>query len=316
MNTLLRLLAALSMLAALPALGSVPGGRLTLAHDGLPRTAIVDAAPGTRHGPLLLVLHGGIGGPEMVRRRARISVTGQGWVVAYPQAVDDWSDGREYPWGSRISDVDDIGFLRALVDELAARDLVDPNRVFVAGPSIGGMMALRLLCEAPDLVAGVAVAIASLPRGYDCPEGPARPVLLLHSTDDAIVPPDGGRIGGNSLLVRERGAVRPVAETVAMLSRRNGCEGFAEAALPDRDPEDGTRTVRRVYAGCDAPFEHLIVEGGGHTWPGDRPWRRGNAFIRALVGATSQDFSATQAVEAFFAEAARALDQAEARPVK
>ena len=310
------LLLALLLLLVSPAEASVPGGRLTLTHDGLSRTAIVDAAPGTRDAPLLLVLHGGIGGPEMVRRRAGVSVTGQGWVVAYPQAEGDWSDGRVYPWGSRVSDVDDVGFLRALVGDLADRGLVDPEQVFVAGPSIGGMMALRLLCEAPDLVAGVAVAIASLPRGYDCPEGPPRPVLLLHSTDDSIVPPEGGRIGGNSLLIRERGSVRPVAETAAMLSARNGCTGFAESPLPDRDPQDGTTALRRVYAGCDAPFEHLIVQGGGHTWPGDRPWRRGNALIRSLVGATSQDFSATRAVEAFFAEAVRARDQAAARPAK
>ena len=291
------LLAALTL--TLPA-RAVENGRLTLTHDGRERSAIVDLRPGTRDAPLLMVLHGGIGSASMVRRRARVSLWREGWVVAYPEAVDDWSDGRVYPSGAPVSTVDDVGFLRAMVDDLAERGLVDPERVFVAGPSIGGMMALRVLCEAPDLVAGVAIAIASLPEGADCPAGPAKPTVFLHGTDDGIVPPEGGRIGGSSILIRERGSVQPVGETVTMLKRRNGCEGVEEQWLPDRDPDDGTRTRRRVFTGCAAPLEHFVVEGGGHTWPGDRPFR----FGQVLVGNVSGDFSATRMVEAFIAEIA------------
>lgn len=291
-----RFLFALSLLtAATPAAASIDNGRLSLVHDGRTRSAIIDAAPGTRDAPLLIVLHGGIGSADMVRRRARISLAAQGWVVAFPEAVGDWSDGRTWPSGGRISDVDDVGFLRALVGDLAERGAVDPDRVFIAGPSIGGMMTLRVLCEAADLAAGFIVAIASLPQGYTCPPGPPRPVLVLHGTADTIVPPEGGRIGGNSILIRERGSVQPIDATMALLAERNGCGGFTETALPDLDPTDGTTTVRRRYEGCAAPLEHLIVEGGGHTWPGDRPFRMG----QTLVGATSQDFSATRLVETF-----------------
>ena len=313
-----RLLAALiATLAATPVAASLEGGRLSLQHDGLTRTAIVDAAPDLRDAPLLIVLHGGIGSAAMVRRRARISLAAQGWAVAFPEAVDDWSDGRTWPWGGRISDVDDVGFLRAMVADLVGRRIVDPERVFIAGPSIGGMMTLRVLCEAPDLAAGFIVAIASLPRGYDCPPGPARPVLLLHGTADTIVPPAGGRIGGNSILIRERGSVQSIEAAVDLVSARNGCTGYSETALPDRDPSDGTTAVQRRYEGCEAPFVHLIVEGGGHTWPGDRPFRMG----QSLVGATSQDFSATRVVERFVrdldaAVLAQAAGEATLRPSK
>lgn len=293
-----RIIALLILLVgASPASATIEGGRLSLTHDGQERSAIIDAVPGVSEAPLLIVLHGGIGRAAMVRRRARIGLAAEGWVVAFPEAVGDWNDGRVRPSGAPFSTVDDIGFLRALVDDLAGRGLVDPDNVFLAGPSIGGMMALRVLCEAPDLIAGVTIAIASLPVGLDCPgDGPPRPTLVLHGTADAIVPEAGGRIGGDSILIRERGSVRPMAETMAVLAARNGCTGYSETALPDRDPADGTRTTRRDYEGCASPMVHYVVDGGGHTWPGDRPFRLGNR----LVGATSQDFSATRAVEQFF----------------
>lgn len=285
---------------------SIEDGRLSLRHDGRERSAIVDAAPGVSDAPLLIVLHGGIGSAAMVRRRARIGLAAQGWVVAFPEAVGDWNDGRVRPSGAPFSTVDDVGFLRALVDDLSGRGMVNREQVFVAGPSIGGMMALRVLCEAPDLVTAVTVAIASLPVGLDCPaDGPPRPTLVLHGTADTIVPEGGGRIGGESIFIRERGSVRPVDETMTLLAARNGCAGHSETALPDRDPDDGTRTIRRAYEGCEAPLVHYVVEGGGHTWPGDRPFRLGNR----LVGATSQDFSATRTVERFFLAVLR--DEAE-----
>jgi len=184
------------------------------------------------------------------------------------------------------------------IDRLAAQGVVDRDRVFIAGPSIGGMMTLRMACEAPDLIAGAVVAIAALPEGLDCPGAPgapALPMLFLHGTADRIAPPEGGRIGGDSVFVRDRGRVGAIADTVALFAARNGCDGFAETALPDRDPADASRALRRDYRGCAAPLVHYVVEGGGHTWPGSRPFPLG----AALLGATNRDFSATAAIEAF-----------------
>lgn len=269
--------------------------RIDIAHDGLARTAIFDAAPDLRDAPLLIVLHGGIGSAAFVRRRAGVTLSAHGWAVAWPEALGDWSDGRRDADGRPFSDADDVGFLRSLVERLAAQGVVDRDRVFVAGPSIGGMMTLRMACEAPDLIAGAVVAIAALPEGLDCPAAAPLPMLFLHGTADRIVPPEGGRIGGDSIFIRNRGRVGAVADTVALFSARNGCDGYTETALPDRAPDDASRAFRRDYRGCAAPLAHYVIEGGGHTWPGARPLRLG----AALIGATNQDFSATAAIEAF-----------------
>lgn len=288
---------------------SVPAARaearlLTLEHGGVERRALLEAAPGLREAPVLVVLHGGIAGPEWLRRRARIGLAREGWVVVWPYALDDWNDGRRDARGRLYDAADDLGFLRRLVAGLAEAGVADPERVYFAGPSLGGTMVLRLLCEAPDLVAGAAVAISALPEGADCPEGPPRPVLYMHGTADRIMPPEGGAIGGDSLFVRDRGRVEPVAETVAMLAARNGCAGAAEARrLPDRAPEDGSTVRVEAYRDCAAPLVHYVVEGGGHSWPDTAG---GGGAPDWLVGATNRDFSATRAVEGFLRDLAGA----------
>ena len=115
------------------------------------------------------------------------------------------------------------------------------------------------------------------------------------------MPPGGGRIGGWSLLVRDRGWVRPVKDTLAELSDRNGCSGYEEVSLPDRVTGDASTVRRRDYQDCAAPLVHYIVEGGGHTWPGAEPSRLG----RRIVGETNQDISATREIETFFRNLAR-----------
>ena len=136
----------------------------------------MDAPRNAANAPVLIVLHGGIAGARSIRRRAQVGLAREGWIVLWPSAVDDWKDGRTDRFGRPYDDADDVGFLRALIQSLAASGAADPSRVFVAGPSIGGVMALKLVCDAPDLVAGAAVAIASLPEGQ-------REVFLLNRMD-------------------------------------------------------------------------------------------------------------------------------------
>jgi poly(3-hydroxybutyrate) depolymerase len=81
-----------------------------------------------------------------------------------------------------------------------------------------------------------------------------------------------------------------------VLAARNGCAGARETALPDRDPDDASRVLLRVYEGCDAPLVHYVVEGAGHTWPGSRR----SGLGRRIVGETNRDISATRVIEDFF----------------
>ena len=298
----MRLLAVvLLFLAGLSHAHASETSRISILHDGETREALIDMQAGARNAPVLIALHGGIAGPRTIRRRANVTLANQGWVVIWPYALDDWNDGRRDRSGQAYDTADDIGFLRKLIGDLSRRGIIDPKRVFFAGPSIGGMMVLRVLCEAPDLVAGAAIAIASLPAGQGCRPGPAKPVVFLHSTADEIVPPQGGAIGGDSILVKDRGRVRPVNETMRILAERNRCTGRADTPLPDLATDDASTVTLRQYTGCSAPLVHYVVQGGGHTWPGSRPFRIGSS----LIGATNQDISATRIIQDFFKRLSR-----------
>ena len=270
--------------------------RHTLEHAGRQRVYHV-YVPGveevTGSLPLVIALHRFVeDGPAMAR------ITGfnqladrEGFFVTYPDGL--MRNFEAYGTGSR----DDIGFLRAMVDAIAEKHPVDRRRVYATGMSNGGFMALRLACEAPDLVAAVAPVMATLPENLAdaCRDGGPVPILMIHGTADPVIPYEATEIEAGPGNPR---AVLPVPETAALLAARNGCTGeTSETALPDIDPNDGTRTHVVHHHGCPDTAEVLLyrVEGGGHTWPGGRePWP---GFI---VGKTSRDFSATEVIWEFF----------------
>ena len=267
------ILAALVLVAAaLPA-----AAQQAMRHDGEARHYYLEPPRGARPAPAIVVLHGGVTVPSRMRRITHFTLHQKGWAEIYPVALGDrWRAG------------DDLEFLRSLIDRLAAEGAIDPARVYLAGAGNGGAMVLKLICEAPGLAAGAAVVSMTLPEGLDC-DGPPVPLMLVNGTADPVVPFGGGRAEGV-------GPVHSAAETAARLARMNGCGAYEEIPITDHYPGDGTRVRLNTYRGCTAPLLHYVVEGGGHTWPGNRVSR----WVERRLGTTSRDISATFEIEAFF----------------
>ena len=57
--------------------------------------------------------------------------------------------------GFAANNHDDVGYLDALVDDISQRPDVDPERIYMAGFSNGGMMTYRYAC-ADDRIRGIA----------------------------------------------------------------------------------------------------------------------------------------------------------------
>jgi polyhydroxybutyrate depolymerase len=250
--------------------------------------------------PLVLALHGGSGTARGMGRLTGLDAIAdrEGFIVVYPQGIDrQWNDLRTIEGRGPRPDVDDVGFLAALVDQIAAAHAVDRDRVYATGISNGAMMSFRLAAARPDrfvAVAGVAGAVSEALASGPPPAAPV-PVLLVAGTEDPIVPFSGGEIG---VLGRSRGKVLSTPSSVAYWVEHNGASQTpAVTTLPDVAPRDGTRVERvehRHPAGADVVL--LRVDGGGHTWPGGLQY-----LPEGAIGRTSRDISASELIWEFFA---------------
>jgi len=276
----------------------------SLTHDGLSRTYLLYAPPDVGEGaPLLVVLHGGGGNPRQVARYFALDAIADehGLVVVYPGARDEnWNDGRGASGiEEQQDDVDDVGFIVALVDEIARTKGIDRARVTATGISNGAMMSFRLACERPDVFAAIAPVAGALPAPLSSTCAPSAPVavLAMNGTDDTFVPMAGGDIMGRAA----RGSVVSLDESLVPFVRASGCTGTSTTTHDD-DADDRTTRETHVWQGCVEGFEivsHRFV-GGGHTLPGidGRPHE-------AFIGVTSQELDGPRAIGALAARARR-----------
>lgn len=287
--------------------GRVESG--VLDHAGRRRSwsAYVPAIPAPAPA-LVVVLHASMGSAaqarEMFGHDFDLLADRHGFVVVYPNGVGGhWNDAkRQGPFAAKREDVDDVGFVRALVDGLVARHHIDRSRVFVAGVSNGGSMVLRLALEAPALARAYAAVIASMPTPANLGASETRQavsILIMNGTDDPMNPWGGGdvvlhRVWGN------RGPVLSTDASIAYFRALAGLDGPpALTVFPDRDPGDGSTVERALWTAPGAPRVALYsIEGGGHQVP------HPGLYGRRLLGHTNRDIHAAHEIWEFFVAAA------------
>ncbi len=243
--------------------------------------------------PLLFVLHGSAGSGEdmmaVTQRGFEQLADKEKFVVIYPDAL-------ERRWNEQGGTVNDAGFLLTIVDQLAAAHIIDRRQVYVVGISNGGMMAQRMACEYSDRVAGIATIAGSLPEklASTCKPSNAVSVMIIHGTEDPIVPWNGGAVAG----FEEFGKVLSVRATVEFWSKNSRCSGKTVVVQqPDLDRQDGTQVRQEAFLHCSDKKEVLLVEvqGGGHTWPGGYQY-----LPERFIGKTSRDIDASRLIWDFF----------------
>lgn len=248
----------------------------TLDAGGLDRTyELFIPSEGKTAGPcpLVVVLHGADGCGAAMREFLGFNRLAErdGFMILYPDASGPlWNDGRvDLNSPSYRNSIDDVDFITRLVAYIVDQHGGDPERVYMAGFSNGGMMALRMGLEAPEMIAAVASVSGTLPRQIARRERrPAVPMLLIHGTEDRTVPWRGGRLVRRK---KNHGEVLSVLDTLLFWAWNNGCAGRAGVApMPEFNGGTGTRSYRLSYECGDPSRETVLVaiQGGGHYWPG------------------------------------------------
>src|SRR5205085_12472741 len=112
--------------------------------------------------PVVINLHGGGSNAESQQRYSGMDAVAdrEHFIVVYPNGT---GRGRFLVWNAGtccgrapMQHIDDVGFIRAVIGDLANRTPIDRHRIYATGLSNGSMMTYRLAAEAPDLVAAIA----------------------------------------------------------------------------------------------------------------------------------------------------------------
>lgn len=279
---------------------------IKLMVSGTEREALVyvpSGCDGRRPLPVVLIFHGASG-----TARAAMRTTGwpekaehEGFIAVFPEGTrpdpqkpprlsnpQTWNDGSGHFFAGRAS-VDDVGFVRALLDALGEEFAVDPRRVYAAGFSNGGSFVFRLGVELSEQLAAIAVVAGIF---WPTEQSPKRPVPLIYFLGEAdpLVPPEGGRVRLPSGLEVE---MPPVAESLERWARLLGCPD--KPKLSQLQP--GVRLYRCGPCREGSELRAYLIQGLGHVWPGGT-----TLFPEEVVGPSQSPVRATDLIWEFFAQ--------------
>ena len=268
----------------------------TLTFDNIERSYILhipSSYDGSHAMPLVLSFHGGGGNAENEMRVSNFIPLAdeKGFIVAYPNGtgrlgdkVLTWNGGTCCGYAT-TNQVDDVGFVRALIADLQTVAMIDMKRIYATGLSNGGIMSYRLACDASDLIAAIG-PVSGTQNYIRCqPESPVS-VIHFHGTEDGHVPYNGGA-GPDSIAGVPFVSVK---DSIDFWLNFNQCPASPQT-------ESFADIKHDAYTNCKdgTAVELYTIVGGKHAWPGSdgSAWPGGNE--------PTQTISATKLMWEFFA---------------
>ncbi len=237
----------------------------TIQYDGLTReySIYVPASyDGTTSFPLLFNFHGGggdIASQIAIADMSTIADTAN-FIVVYPQARQDPSDGNSFNWIPKVPGTfDDVPFISSLIDTIAINYEIDQNRIYACGYSLGGDMSFELACKLNSRIAAIAPVARTMqanPDSFCFPEHPTG-VLTILGTDDNNSQYNGITYDGVEYYLS-------AAATHSYWANHNNCDVNPTMSSVSPSVE---RYTWSTTSGCSY-VEELKVIGGGHDWPG------------------------------------------------
>jgi poly(hydroxyalkanoate) depolymerase family esterase len=232
--------------------------------------------PSRYHGqplPLIVMLHGCTQNPDDFAAGTRMNALAEqhDCFVVYPAQPSSANQSRCWNWFEAQHQQRDQGepsIIAGITREVMETYHIDERRVFIAGMSAGGAMAVIMAATYPELYAAAGVhsgmpykAAQNLFAALTAMRGGAAksaavdtarsiPVIVFHGDEDATVHPRNGEQIVSQRLAAASPTVADSSNTIAAPDSR------AYARVIHRDA-DGT-----VVA------EHWVLKGAGHAWSG------------------------------------------------
>ena len=269
---------------ATAAAGTSDDRRLTT-PDGRTRTHHVYAASSLRGTGiparlLVVALHGGGGTGQQFERDTGLDgwAEANGAVVVYPDGTGGGSDGSTFrTWNgggccgvAASQRVDDVEYVRLLIEQLRAEYTIDPGHVVAVGYANGGMLAYRLACELSASISAIGVQSSTFERETCTPDEPVA-VLHIHGTGDRNLPIDGG-VGDES------------SQDITFNSPREGIKILASADVcapqaTETASVDTPGVVTRRWSPCAGGTSVAMIEVDtpSHAWMGPSPSNDGGS---------------------------------------
>ena len=254
-------------------------------HDGIDREYLVyipneyDASISI---PLVLNFHG-FGGTAYDHYKYTSDMTSladtANFLLVYPQGAAG-SDGYSH-WNiadeNSKSDIDDLGFTSAMIDDLIQTYNVDTLRIYATGFSNGAAFTYDLACRLSQRIAAIAPVGENMTLvSYDeCEATKPTGIISFHGTADESRPYDG--IEGYNLSYEQINS---------FWTTLNETETEPTIAEINTNTEDGSSVELYTWEKgrkCST-VEHYKIINGGHSWPNPNAenWGKGDDVNRDI----------------------------------
>lgn len=259
-------------------------------YNGEKRTYVLDlpsSYDSSNSYPLVIVFHGGGGNAKSIRDVTNFSMRAEeeDFIVLYPDGSGKL-DRKLLSWNCEFccgyaleNNIDDIGFIRALIEYLQEQYNIDESMIYATGLSNGGIMSYYVGAALSDIFAAVAPVAAQIGGQaseqeilWHVPE-PEYPVsvLAINGMNDSRVPYDGGQPENNNTKVYSWMSTN---ESISFWVEQNQCDTF-----PKRNISKSGNIIIDTYLGGrnDTEVQLISIVNGNHSWPGGKKgWDHGD----------------------------------------
>jgi len=268
------------------------------------RTLLVHVPPGfdgKSKVPVVFMLHGAGGSGEGVMPETGWDTKSdrEGFIAVFPDGTPPhpllparfltnprlWNDGSGRG-AIGVDNVDDLGFISAMIDFLEAHYSADAARIYCTGFSNGASMTFSVGLNLANRIAAIAPVAGHL---WQREKSLAYPVPLLYivGTDDPLNPLGGGKVKLPWEAIQDR---PPIEDSLKEWERMLGCGPEVQTAR-----SKGVLEVAYDQCAKGGEVEYYRVDGLGHIWPGGK-----NRLPEKFVGKPSDALNATDVIWEFF----------------